>query len=74
MGGPEMIVHHVAAFLSVGLASWTKQAHMYTLLLLSTEMTTPFINARWILDQMVSPRQLCSRTQLLCVALACACD
>lgn len=54
MGGPEMLAHHIAAFLSVGLASLTNQAHMYTLLLLSTEMTTPFVNARWILDQMVS--------------------
>lgn len=53
MGGPEMLIHHIAAFISVGLASYTKQAHMYTLLLLSTEMTTPFVNARWILDQMV---------------------
>lgn len=52
MGGPEMLIHHIAAFISVGLASYTKQAHMYTLLLLSTEMTTPFVNARWILDQM----------------------
>jgi len=53
MGGPEMLTHHVAAFLSVALASFTGQAHLYTLLLLSTELTTPFVNARWIYDQMV---------------------
>ena len=53
MGGPEMLIHHVAAFLAVALSSWTQQAHMYTLILLSTEMTTPFVNGRWILDQMV---------------------
>jgi len=53
MGGPEMLTHHIAAFLSVALASFTGQAHLYTLLLLSTELTTPFVNARWIYDQMV---------------------
>ncbi len=55
MGGPEMLTHHIAAFLSVALASFTGQAHLYTLLLLSTELTTPFVNARWIYDQMVRP-------------------
>ena len=53
MGGPEMLTHHVAAFLSVALASFTGQAHLYTLLLLSTELTTPFVNARWMYDLMV---------------------
>ena len=54
MGGPEMLTHHIAAFLSVALASFTGQAHLYTLLLLSTELTTPFVNARWYLDQLVN--------------------
>ena len=53
MGGPEMLTHHIAAFLSVALASFTGQAHLYTLLLLSTELTTPFVNGRWFIDQMV---------------------
>ena len=53
MGGPEMLTHHIAAFLSVALASYTGQAHLYTLLLLSTELTTPFVNGRWFIDQMV---------------------
>ncbi|KAL3143270.1 hypothetical protein ABBQ38_002115 [Trebouxia sp. C0009 RCD-2024] len=52
MGGPEMLIHHIAAFMSVALASFTGQAHLYTLLLLSTELTTPFVNARWVFDQM----------------------
>lgn len=52
MGGPEMLTHHIAAFLSVALASFTGQAHLYTLLLLSTELTTPFVNARWYFDQL----------------------
>ena len=51
-----MLIHHIAAFLSVALASVTGQAHLYTLLLLSTELTTPFVNARWVFDLMV--RQL----------------
>lgn len=48
-----MLIHHIAAFLSVALASFTGQAHLYTLLLLSTELTTPFVNARWVFDHMV---------------------
>lgn len=47
-----MLTHHIAAFLSVALASYTGQAHLYTLLLLSTELTTPFVNGRWFIDQM----------------------
>lgn len=49
-----MLTHHIAAFLSVALASFTGQAHLYTLLLLSTELTTPFVNARWYFDQLVN--------------------
>ena len=48
-----MLIHHIAAFMSVALASFTGQAHLYTLLLLSTELTTPFVNARWVFDHMV---------------------
>ena len=61
-----MLTHHIAAFLSVALASFTGQAHLYTLLLLSTELTTPFVNARWIYDQMVRPSMfhLCWDTQV----------
>lgn len=70
MGGPEMLTHHIAAFLSVALASFTGQAHLYTLLLLSTELTTPFVNARWIYDQMVRSDLLLHTTPaVLCTAI-----
>ncbi|KAL4853815.1 Flap endonuclease 1 [Chlorella vulgaris] len=37
-GGPEMALHH-------------SQAHAYTLALLATECTTPFVNLRFLLDK-----------------------
>ncbi|EFN50743.1 hypothetical protein CHLNCDRAFT_142545 [Chlorella variabilis] len=43
-GGPEMAVHHLAALAS-------GQAHAYTLALLATECTTPFVNLRFLLDK-----------------------
>ncbi|KAK9832671.1 hypothetical protein WJX84_005708 [Apatococcus fuscideae] len=52
LGGWEMMLHHWAAFLSVIAAAVSHQAHQYTLLLLFTELTTPFINARWIFDKL----------------------
>ena len=55
MGGPEMLAHHIAAFASVYTSLSLGQAHMYTLIMLATEVTTPFVNARWILDKLVSP-------------------
>jgi TLC domain len=53
MGGPEMIAHHVAALLSIYFALSLGEGHAYTLALLATEMTTPFVNMRWILDVVV---------------------
>ncbi|KAI7845956.1 hypothetical protein COHA_000502 [Chlorella ohadii] len=50
-GGPEMAVHHVAALVSVAAAAFQGQAHAYTLALLATECTTPFVNLRWVLDK-----------------------
>ncbi|KAK9844819.1 hypothetical protein WJX74_007230 [Apatococcus lobatus] len=52
LGGWEMLLHHWAAFLSVAAAAISHQAHQYTLLLLFTELTTPFINARWVFDKL----------------------
>lgn len=49
------MVHHAVATLSLVGALASQQAHGYTLLLLATELTTPFINARWQLDALVSP-------------------
>ncbi|KAK2076716.1 hypothetical protein QBZ16_005476 [Prototheca wickerhamii] len=49
-GGLDMGAHHVAALASVALAGLSSQGHNYTLALLATECTTPFVNARWFLD------------------------
>ena len=50
-----MVTHHISAVISVLVTAWYGEAHMYTLSLLSTECTTPFINLRWLLEKMVSP-------------------
>lgn len=49
LGGPEMVIHHTAALASAFTAARLGQGHLYTLLLLFTECTTPFLNARWYL-------------------------
>lgn len=54
-GGVEIAAHHVAALASVATAALKGQGHAYTLCLLATECTTPFVNARWLLDKLVSP-------------------
>ncbi|GAB4813451.1 hypothetical protein N2152v2_000497 [Parachlorella kessleri] len=48
---PEMAAHHIAALASVAAAAFRHHAHNYTLALLATECTTPFINMRWLLDK-----------------------
>lgn len=53
MGSAAIVVHHIVAALSLVAALMTGQGHGYTLLLLATELTTPFINARWQLDALV---------------------
>lgn len=53
MGSAAMMMHHAVASVSLGFALFSHQGHMYTLLLLATELTTPFINARWHLDAVV---------------------
>lgn len=53
MGGWEMVTHHLAASISVFVSAYYREAHPYTLALLSTECTTPFINFRWLLEKMV---------------------
>lgn len=50
-GTGVMALHHVAALASVLASLYYQQGHAYTLLLLSTEITTPFINLRWLLDK-----------------------
>ena len=53
MGGPEMLTHHIAALAAVAASASIQQAHMYALIMLATESTTPFINARWMFDKLV---------------------
>jgi hypothetical protein len=50
---PEMAAHHVAALAAVAAAAFRAHAHNYTLALLATECTTPFVNLRWMLDKAV---------------------
>ena len=59
-----MIAHHIAATLSIWLAITSHQGHFYTLAMLATEVTTPFVNLRWHLDVAVSPT-LCSAASSL---------
>ncbi len=49
-----MGLHHVAAWMSIAVSGIHEEGHLYTLALLGTECTTPFINARWMLDAVVS--------------------
>eukprot|EP00898_Chlorokybus_atmophyticus_P006507 jgi/Chlat1/6858/Chrsp51S00510 len=51
LGGKEFIFHHGIALMSVLLGLITKKAHYYVLMLLATELTTPFVNARWYFAQ-----------------------
>lgn len=46
-----MLVHHAAGVGSLVAALWSGQCHLYGLLLLSTEITTPFICMRWLLEK-----------------------
>lgn len=51
LGGAEMALHHAAALVSVAAAALQGEAHAYTLALLATECTTPFVNARFLLEK-----------------------
>lgn len=50
LGGKEYILHHGLSMYAIGLALLSGQAHMYILMVLFTEVTTPFVNLRWYLD------------------------
>ncbi|EFJ49061.1 hypothetical protein VOLCADRAFT_104498 [Volvox carteri f. nagariensis] len=51
MGGSAMVVHHLGSLASVLSASWWGDGHCLTLWMLSTELTTPFIALRFLLDK-----------------------
>lgn len=48
--GTVMFLHHVAAVVSVGLSLSYGLAQVYVLFVLATEMTTPLVHARWLLE------------------------
>lgn len=52
IGNTEMYVHHAVGVVSLIVAMQLHQAHVYVLLLLMSEMTTPCVNLRWYLDKM----------------------
>ena len=56
---PPMMVHHAAGVGSLAAALLSGQCHLYGLLLLSTEVTTPFICMRWLLEK-ANRRGMCS--------------
>lgn len=53
MGGAPMVVHHCGSLACVALAYFSGDAHMFTIWMLSTECTTPFIAMRYLLDKSV---------------------
>eukprot|EP01025_Chloroclados_australasicus_P051933 TRINITY_DN6048_c0_g1_i4.p2 TRINITY_DN6048_c0_g1~~TRINITY_DN6048_c0_g1_i4.p2 ORF type:complete len:255 (-),score=9.21 TRINITY_DN6048_c0_g1_i4:931-1695(-) len=58
IGGRLMLVHHAAAVTCVLLGIYCRQVHYYIMLMLATEITTPFIQARWLMaksDMKTSP-------------------
>lgn len=50
LGGLEYLLHHGLSMYSIFLSLISGQARVYILMVLFTEMTTPFINLRWYLD------------------------
>ncbi|KAL6614277.1 hypothetical protein ACP70R_036547 [Stipagrostis hirtigluma subsp. patula] len=44
------LLHHGLSMYAIGLALLTGRAHVYILMVLFTEITTPFVNLRWYLD------------------------
>ncbi|WOL16194.1 hypothetical protein Cni_G24976 [Canna indica] len=50
LGGKEYVLHHGVSMYSILLALLSGKAHIYILMVLFTEATTPFVNLRWYLD------------------------
>ncbi|KAG6630991.1 TLC domain-containing protein 4-B-like [Carya illinoinensis] len=50
LGGLEYVLHHGLSMFSIFLALISGQAQFYTLMVLFSESTTPFVNLRWYLD------------------------
>ncbi|KAK3165785.1 hypothetical protein QOZ80_1AG0037700 [Eleusine coracana subsp. coracana] len=50
LGGKEYLFHHGLSIYALGLALLSGKAHVYILMVLFTEVTTPCVNLRWYLD------------------------
>ncbi|ONK61721.1 uncharacterized protein A4U43_C08F32870 [Asparagus officinalis] len=50
LGGKEYILHHGISMYSILMSLISGQAHIYILMVLFSEITTPFVNLRWYLD------------------------
>ncbi|XP_008804656.2 TLC domain-containing protein 4-like [Phoenix dactylifera] len=50
LGGKEYVLHHGLSMYSILLSLISGKAHVYILMVLFSEATTPFVNLRWYLD------------------------
>ncbi|GAV80939.1 TRAM_LAG1_CLN8 domain-containing protein [Cephalotus follicularis] len=50
LGGLEYVMHHGLSMLSIFLSLMSAQGQFYILMVLFSEITTPFVNLRWYLD------------------------
>nr|CAB3461148.1 unnamed protein product [Digitaria exilis] len=50
LGGKEYLLHHGLSMYSISLSLPSGKGHIYILMVLFTEATTPFVNLRWYLD------------------------
>ncbi|XP_017638707.1 uncharacterized protein LOC108480283 [Gossypium arboreum] len=50
LGGLEYVLHHGLSMFSISLSLMSSQGHIYILMVLFSESTTPFVNIRWYLD------------------------
>ncbi|XP_044485214.1 TLC domain-containing protein 4 isoform X2 [Mangifera indica] len=50
LGGLEYVLHHGLSMFSIFLALVSGQGQIYILMVLFSEITTPFVNLRWYLD------------------------
>ncbi|KAK7385641.1 hypothetical protein VNO78_31392 [Psophocarpus tetragonolobus] len=50
LGGLEYVLHHGLSIGSITLSLLSGQVHIYVLMVLFSESTTPFVNLRWYLD------------------------
>lgn len=50
LGGKEFVLHHGLSMYSIFLSLISGKAHIYILMVLFSEATTPFVNFRWYLE------------------------